>query len=330
SENYRLKMIQLRSDLTAEDIAEQYYHEIALYTKRNRENYENQLSVFIQELKEISCVTPKFLHYYYTLRIFRNTEAADYHNTIKDTEYILQVFQSKKGVYNSWRQFFTRNKAIAHTALGEYPTARKLFLQAEQYAPPNSYKLGILKYYQAINALHSADYQWAYRLYRHHRKSKFEVLAEQWAIMGAYLYFLKNAGKISVGNDRFSLGKYLNETASATQDKMGSNLNIIIGELLLLLVKDRGKLIDRIESVNQYSYKYLKDKDTRRAKWFLRILCMLPKANFHPQALLRLTQKQMDNLEKYPMYLTDSLSVELVPFGALLEVMMKELERKVA
>ena len=215
-------------------------------------------------------------------------------------------------------------------AMREYEQAQQLLSQSEQYAPPRSFNRGILYFYQAINALYSGNYQIAYRLFRMNRKNQDEILVEQWAVMEAYLYFLRRIGKLDTGTDRFSLGKYLNQTTQIKHDKTGNNINILIGELLVYLVKNRGRFIDRVEAINTYNYKYLKGKDTQRAKWFIRILCLLPRANFHPIALQRIAKRQIENLQNHPLSMGDNFAVEMIPFEDLLALLLLQLEQRVA
>ena len=128
----------------------------------------------------------------------------------------------------------------------------------------------------------------------------------------------------------FRLGKYLNDTFKAQADKQGDNISILIAELLVLLCRDRGKFIDRVEAVQHYSYRYLKDKDTQRAKWFIKILCLLPSVDFHPVALNRRAKRYIDLLDKHPIHLGGNFAVEIIPFGSLLGMIMRQLERRVA
>ena len=330
-ERYRKKVEQLRADLQAEDIALQYYYQVNLNLNKKRGTMRGQqIEKCLDHLETFSCQSNKFIQYYYTLRVLHDLNIADYQAIKKNTKMVLEMLCDRKGVYKSTLQFFTKYQAIAHTVLCEYPQAKALYFTAEQYAPPRSYNRGIVYYYQAINALHSGDYQFAYDLYRQHRKTKFETLSEQWAVVGAYMYFLRSVGKLQTGSDRFSIGKYLNETVSTTHDKTGNKINTIIGELLVCLIKDRDRFIDRVEGASHFAYKYLKGDDTRRAKWFIRILCLMPRANFHPIALARLAQRQLENLEAHPIHLSDNISVEIIPFGALWEMVAKQLEVRVA
>jgi len=322
---------QLEIDLKAERKAHQYYYKAIL--QMNAQRGFGKKEVVADQLKELetfSCTSVRFLQHFYTLHIIEDLQRMDYPNVKQSAGKALELLRYKKGAYRSHLQLFTRVKAIAHTTLCEYKQAKELYTEAEQYSALRSYNRGILHYYQAINALHSKDYQGAYELYRQHRKTKFAILAEQWSIMAAYMYFLKKLGKLDTGNDRFSLGKYLNETIEIAHDKTGNNVNVLIGELLVNLVKNRGKFIDRVEAVNSYSYKYLKGEETKRAKWFIRLLCMMPRANFHPVALERMAKRQIDNLKKYPVYMGDNLSVEIIPFGDLWEMIAERLKERVA
>ncbi|MEM9822720.1 MAG: hypothetical protein AAF985_16680 [Bacteroidota bacterium] len=123
--------------------------------------------------------------------------------------------------------------------------------------------------------------------------------------------------------------KYFNDTLKNEADYQGDNVTILIAELLMYLAKDRGRFIDRVESVQNYIYRYLRGKDTQRAKWFIRILCTLPRANFNPIALRRLAHKQIENLRISPNS-GQNFSIEIIPFGNLLDMIIVHLNKKVA
>jgi len=329
-EEYNKKVKKLLLDLQAEDEVQYYYYKIALKVNSKRGLTDEMYQEFIAALDIYSCTTTKFIQFYYMIKTFQSQNALDYPEIKQNTKTALGILKTRNGVYSSILQFFTKNLAIAHTALGEYEEAKALYISAEDYAPALSFNRGVLYYYQAVNAMHSGKYQEAYQLYRQHRKTKFDTLAEQWAVMGAFMYYLKCIGRLDIGTDRFSVGKYLNETVPSTHDKTGNKINILIGELLVYLVKDRGRFIDRTEAINQYSYTHLKGTDTRRAKWFIRILCMMPRANFHPVALARMAKRQIDNLKTHPVYMGDNLAIEVIPFGDLWEMILGQLRVRVA
>ncbi len=311
----------LLSDLKAEYLAQKYYFQIIMHTNKKRGVTKDLFTELISKLEDISCTSTKFLEYYYSIRVLRNLNALNYSAIKQNTEKALSVLEKRKGVPDSVLQLFHKDKAIAHIALKEYPEARELLSAAKQYAPPYSLNMGILHYYEAVNELHSGHYEKAYELYRRHRKSKYDTLSNQWAVMGPYLYFFRYSGELAVGKDRFPVGKYLNENAGNIHDKKGNKINVMIGELLILVINDRDKFIDRVAVVEKY--KHLKGKEVRRAKYFIRILAALPKANFNPVAVKRNARRQFDNLEKNPIGLACNMSVEIAPFEALIEVLFR-------
>jgi len=327
---YRKQKEVLFKDLEAERLAEEYYYEVALYVNKKRGIKEELFSDMINKLDTFSCTTTKFLEYYYMICVFRDLNVVDYAAIKRDAKTALDMLEGKKGVYNSTLQMLTKNKGFAHIALGEYEEAARLLSEAAQYAPAGSYNQGIIYYYQALNALHMGEYYLAYKLFRAHKDTKYETLQEQWIILGAYLYFLNKVGKLDNGAERFSIGKYLNETLSTAHDKTGNRVNSLIGELLVYLAKHRGKFIDRVGAIKQYNYQYLKGRDTQRARWFIQILCMAAEVDFDMARLQEKARKQFENLEQYPVHMGANLSIELIPFLKLLEMVMGLLQRKAA
>lgn len=317
---YQTEANKLIDNLKAEQIVKEFYYGVILEMNSKRGSVFNLMDEDIKMLDELECQTPSFLKFYYSLRIASELSNGHYSLLKQTTTAAISKFLYKKGTYSSSMQLFYKSKAIAEIALNNYDSAGLLLTQAQEFAPDNSYNQAIIKFYQAINALHAGNFPQAYECYRENRKTKFGTLNEQWLIMGAYLYFLKKTGHLETGTDRFSIGKYLNETTASSHDKRGSNVNILIGELLVNLVKNRSRFINRVEAINNYSYKYLKGADTQRAKWFIRFLCLIPRANFHPAAIQRIGKKYLDKLENHQVALGDNLSVEMIPFQILWKI----------
>jgi len=244
---------------------------------------------------------------------------------------ILNYFKIKKGVYESQYFFFLQNKGTAQTALKLYKTADESYQKAEKYTSNKPYNFYIVQFYKTLNAFHAGQYELAYNLYQKNKRCKNESIRQQFAIVEAYLYFLYYTGYLHM-DKKFRVGKYLNETFKAQQSKQVDNVNIIIAELLVYLVKNRGKFIDRIESVEDYSKRHLKTKETRRARWFIKILCLMahPRVNFHPVALQRRAKQFIDLLKKNPARLGENFSGEIIPFDKLLDMILEKVMKKVA
>ncbi|MEM9823282.1 MAG: hypothetical protein AAF985_19530, partial [Bacteroidota bacterium] len=222
-----------------------------------------------------------------------------------------------------------KNLGIAQMATAQYSSAEQNFLKAQTYAPRHSLNDYIVRYYRTLNAFHSGNYTLAQELYLKNKNCKFTAIKDQFAIMQAYLCFLTYTGYLPF-NGPFRIGKYLNETFKQQTHKQGDNINILIAELLIYLARNRGRFIDRVEAVKNYSYRHLKGKATQRAKWLIRILCMLPRVDFNVIALQKAAQKQIEQLRNNPLAMGGNFALEIIPYEALLAMIFKHLEQKVA
>ncbi len=54
-------------------------------------------------------------------------------------------------------------------------------------------------------------------------------------------------------------------------------------QILFLLTDHKyGQIIDRIDALNQYTYRYLRKDETFRSNCFIKMLVLMTKADFHP------------------------------------------------
>ena len=324
---YEKQAEQYLTDYFAEKKAEhRFYKVISNVSGTLKINHLEEALDYIQQFNGTSIV---YKVYFSTLQVFAGFHKGAFNEVIDICRQTLSFFQGKAGVYRSHHLFFYRNCGKAHMLQKNFTAAEQNFSAAEAFAPTRHYNGYVLRLYKTLNALHSGNYHRAHDLYKENRKCRFENIKEQFAIIEAYLCFLSHVGKLELKHP-FRLGKYLNETFKAQSDKEGSNIAILIAELLVYLGRDRGKFIDRIEAVQNYSYRHLKTKDTRRAKRFIKILCMLPKVNFHPVALARNAQRHIQYLKDHPIAMGENISIEILPFELVLEMIVQQLARKVA
>jgi len=315
------------NDYTAEKNAEHHFYQVLL--KMSRAANPAPVQEAIRQVELMPGRSIKYHIYTATLHILYGFHHGDYPLIIRRCSEALKKFEGKKGVYASHYYVLYKTTGIAHMALGQYDAAKNSLEKSAQHAPQKSLNDYIIRFYQTLNALHSGDYQTAYDLFRQNKRCRFKPIRRQFAIIEAYLYVLARTGHLKL-NKRFRLGKYLNDTFAAQRDKKGDHINILIAELLVHLVRDRDAFIDRILAIKHYSYRHLNTPDTRRAKAFLKILCTLPRANFHPKALDRLAKKSIDILSTNTFRLGDNFAVEIIPFSHLLSIITEQLNRKVA
>ena len=324
--NFYANQVEKYSDeYRTEKKAEHYFYQVIV----SRTLKSAKLKEAIEHVKILKGQSLKYKAYQTMLQVLYGLSIRDYQLIIENCEKVLKYFKSKRGVYISYYHFFLTNMGVAQIATRNYEKAENTFTKAQKYVHPKTVNERVLSLYKTINALHAGQYQIAYQLYRQNRNCRFEDIRQQFAIIQAYLCFLSHMGYLHM-DGRFRLGKYLNETFKAQSDKQGSNITILIAELLVHLARDRGKFIDRVEAVNNYSYRHLKGEDTKRAKRFIKILCILPRANFNPVALRRIAARQIQYLEEHPIHMGENVAIEIIPFGDLLGMIMQQLEQKVA
>ncbi|MEL6637105.1 MAG: hypothetical protein AAFW73_23850 [Bacteroidota bacterium] len=283
----------------------------------------------IEQMERLGGNSIKYQNFLSTARVLYGLNVKDYRSVIKICRSAISFFEGKTGVNISHMQFFWSKLGIAQMASSNFHDARQSFEQAQFFAPAKSYNDYVLRYYQALNDLRAGNYSQAYGIYRQNRRCRFAPLRLQFAILEAYLCFLAYTGNFQF-DGIFRLGKFLNDTFKAQTEKQGDNLTVVIAELLVLLARDRGKFIDRIEAVQHYSYRHLRGEDTRRAYWFIKILCLLPKVNFHPDALKRRAKTYLEKLEHHPVASGENFAIEIIPFDRLLRMILRQLQQKVA
>ena len=300
----------------AEKKAESYFYKMVARIHKGSVK-PSELSEAVKRINECGGESIRCKVYQATMEVYNGLHIGKYKMVVSSCVRTLRYFDKKEGVYTSHRYFFLLHLGLAYIATSLYDKATVSFGQAERYAPSKSYNDYLLRFYKTLNALHAKEYQTAYELYLANKRCKISKIREQFAIVEAYICFLAYTGHLQL-KKAFRMGKYLNNTFEAQKDKQGDNLNILIAELLVYLVRDRGKFIDRIEAIQHYSFKHLKNKDTQRAKYFLRILCLLPKVNFHYLALERRAKRLIKQLHSQPLRMGKGFAVEIIPYEQVL------------
>ncbi|MEM1324257.1 MAG: hypothetical protein AAGG75_28620 [Bacteroidota bacterium] len=240
----------------------------------------------------------------------------------------MRFLESKPHVFKSHKAALLSYLSIAAIASKQHQLADKSLLKAIDLTGHAPYNWQVLTYYRAINALHARDYRLAFDLHRlAHKRRPSGFIAEQWVLLRAYLFLFSQAGLLHVKYARFGIGKFLNQTHRSAQDKAGSNINIIVAELLVYLYQDRARFIDRIDAVRTYAYRHLKGEDTARARFFLRVLFRLTGCDFQLERVHKATAHHRRLLHERDLNAKHNLEIEIVPFEHLLEVLDASLDK---
>ena len=226
--------------------------------------------------------------------------------------------------------------------LKNYEEGEKAVRKALKLTQDGSRNWFIILIYYFILSTHTNNFQQAYNTYdqaSHHPKFKLltQNLSEEWIIVKAYTYYLISIGKIdpSLSGKRpnlkqFRVGKFLNEVPTYSKDKRGMNINVLIIQILFLLQKkDYGAIIDRMEALEAYCYRHLRQDDTFRSNCFLKMLLLLPKASFQQERVVHRARKYLKMLETNPLEVSNQVSeIEIIPYDMLWEFVVESLDDK--
>ena len=158
---------------------------------------------------------------------------------------------------------------------------------------------------------------------------KSQNLQELWSIYDGYFKFFQAIGRFEKTQERFRLGKFLNNVPAFSKDKRGLNINILIIQVLFHLQrKQYNKIIDQTDALKRYCSRYLRRNDTFRSNCFIKMLLLLPESNFNRIALERKAQSLVQKLSSMPINLAkQDHDLEIVPYETLWEAVLELLDR---
>ena len=275
----------------------------------------------------------RFRMFLYNIYLIKHQALNDYSKIITTCGDALDFFRtSGKNLPYTVQFTFTYKCIPAHIQLLQIKDAKEKIATCLNLAPYASYNWHVTLIYQVILAFYSGQYQLAHEailLSRGNMASIGENIQEIWRIIEAYVMFFISTEKIKVASTdrKFRLGKFLNEVPIFTKDKRGSNINILIIQILFLLHrKKRGALIDRTESLKMYVHRHLRNDETFRSNCFIRMLLQLPAANFNKIALERKARPYYEKLIGHPTNIARQGSeIEIVPYETLWECVLEML-----
>jgi len=163
---------------------------------------------------------------------------------------------------------------------------------------------------------------------------------EEWTIRDAYVNIFVELGKIDeetltlYGHKKFRLNKFINDVEFYAKDKRGVNISIHVVQLIHFLIrKEYHKISDKLDSLTQYTHRYLKNDETFRSNCFIKMLLRLPEAEYNPIRTKRYVAKYEKKLRSKPYEISlKELNVEIIPYEYLwetiLEILDNNLKRK--
>ena len=330
---------ELLNILQAEMKVQQYYCEVVMQLNSSR-IYNNAVKSKIESYLE--AITPyseidnsKIRILVYNLQIIHAFANYDYNykGIVKMCTDALTYFEGKKSAPASYQFSLLYRKAVALIALDFNSAADNILQKAKSIMPVGTFNWNIAHIYHLICCFHQGEYQKAYLIYRanqEHIRLPYQSISEQWLIIEAFIKFFIQRHHITPKKQvRFRLGKFLNEVPIFSKDKAGNNVNILIIQILFLLEERKyGRIIDKLEALELYVHRYLNKPETKRAKYFIKMLLKLPTVDFHKAAAIRKTDSLAKRLRALPIYVNQNLDIEIVPYEVLWDEVLTMLEDK--
>ncbi|MEM9920823.1 MAG: hypothetical protein AAF990_22175 [Bacteroidota bacterium] len=151
---------------------------------------------------------------------------------------------------------------------------------------------------------HAQKYEDAYSIFREVVPEGYDRrIPEYFQILKGYFSILARAGLLQI-EDKFRIGRFLNEVPHYSRDKSGQNMNILILQILYYLGRDNGRIIDKLDAI----YEYNRANGAGRAKQFITALIQLIKKGFNSGKV------------EFELPGTVNLGIELIPYQKLWEI----------
>ena len=227
---------------------------------------------------------------------------------------------------------------LALIQMGKLGEAISFGEKASLKTVPNSNSWFRINYYIVKAYIYSGEYNLAIQLLMIIRDKgilkKFPNYTEIVYTLLGYMHLLINSKYITLPKKilnnlpDFKLGKYLNSVPIYSKDKYGINVSILLMQVgFLLLRKDYNTIIDRIHSLKQYAYRYLRRDDSFRSNCMIKMVVQMTKADFHPVRTERYTADLFKQLKSVNLAGSgENIEIEVIPFEVLWEIMLKSLK----
>lgn len=340
-EEFNALFTEFQEIYQAENKAEEFYIILSsgfVNNKSSKEDIRDKACDFHNQLlPALKKFNSHRLHFYGALiELACYTSVNDYVGALKVCERYIRFFLQKDYEAHVPLQILYYQELLCHVQLKHFQAGRTAAENCCKLLAEGSYNW--FKYQESILllAMHTNEFQAAYEIYSEVLKNKrFNLLPDNvkeiWKIFAAYLAYLIRFGKIvPSANDslkNFKLSRFQNETPVFSKDKKGMNIAILVAQLLHLLSEGKKALfIDKVESLEQYTYKYLRNDHTLRSHYFIKILLQIPLSGFDRTTFLSKTRVYLEKMSAVPSEASNQTNeIEIIPFEELYQTLESQL-----
>jgi len=331
--------------IRAENLAEKLYTELIVKYVNNLSLKAQTPEIALEFSKQLEA--PMKLHDSYKLHLYGNyivitatMSTNNYVETVKVCERAINFFEKKEYQPRLPIQIFLHQQLVCYTQLRLFEEGKRVAQKSLDFLEVGSFNWFKHQELFLILSFHSKNYQEVYRNYiATTTQKRFKYLSssilEMWKIYEAYIQYLIAIGEIDVSAEektfkKFRLNKFLNEVPQFSKDKRGSNIPILIIQILFLIIQKKyDTAIDRIEAIEKYCFRYLQKNSTFRSNCFLKMLLQIPISGFHRNGTVRRADKYIKRLKTVPLEIANQThEVEIIPYENLWELALNSLDNK--
>jgi hypothetical protein len=339
---YYRKLVEEQLELQLAEVkAENYHAEISNYFNQTRAlpiGILDKVIAYADELKTytLSLQSYKLNLLSYLIFALRYEIENDAANTIRVCREALDFFEKKNQSSLSVKFNFLNKLISSQIKIKQYNEAEKVINENILLFDAGTVNHYYFIEYYLILCYHTKNYQKGYGLYT---KLTSDPLLERYPlhikehvqVFGAIFQYLYLFGAVEIPMEtakNYRISKFLNAMPIYERDKRGINITILILQILFLLhQKKYSSIIDRVEPLNTYSYRYLRNDETYRSNCFIKILLQLPKSNFNKKAFLRHSDGFYQKLLDMPIEKAkQGNEVEIIPYETLYEFVLASIE----
>lgn len=342
-ENAREQLHHYQEIWHMENRAEDFYMELVIRyvnSKATKMEVSEQAKLYYSIVKPDmeKCESFKLQLFGRMIQVFGYSSLNNYVTTAKLCEEAVRFFDKKDYDSGFPLQVFYYNLITCYLQLREFEKGRQIIERCQNLVDPGTFNWFKLQELFFLLAMHTAHYETAAQvLNKVMNDPRFDnqsfQITEIWKIYHAYVHFLNKIGKLpadsrlSQRNAKFKLGKFLNETPVFSKDKRGMNIPILIVQILYALAdRDYEQCMNRMEGIEKYCSRYLKQNDTFRSNCFIKMLLQIPMHSFHSDRVTRHTQKLSEMLRSVPMEVANQTwEIEIIPYEHLWQLTLSTL-----
>lgn len=251
-------------------------------------------------------------------------------------ERAIEFFQTQSKFPVKALGIFSRHLFLLYWEKQYYEKCETLFKQSLEHSIEGS--MGWFTSYDLffLLCMHSKRYQKAYEtlnfVITHKRfKTLSDYSLEKWTVYQAFIAYLSEIGKIEIPNrGKFKVAKFMNEVPNYSSSKRSRNIPILVIQVLFLFLHKRySDAIDRIDALNLYCSRYLKNDSGYRSNCFIKMLLKIIQADFHRVAAIRKASGLRKKLDSVPLRVAKQVyETEIIPYEDLWELALESLDNK--